>query len=122
MKLIKTLSEIANDKSLENKPAKHLVVFKDTDEEKNLNVLKDVLEKKTMLERKAIALPFDPAKLNGISEKLITSHWENNYQAAIKALNIVGEKLAIALSYKDTPPTLIGDLKRSYIMNCTSTI
>ena len=24
-------------------------------------------------------LPFDPAKLKGISEKLIKSHWENNY-------------------------------------------
>ena len=24
-------------------------------------------------------LSFDPAKLNGISERLIRSHWENNY-------------------------------------------
>ncbi|HEV2864609.1 MAG TPA: hypothetical protein VGX48_26660, partial [Pyrinomonadaceae bacterium] len=24
-------------------------------------------------------LPFDPAKLKGLSEKLIRSHWENNY-------------------------------------------
>ncbi|MFN2393807.1 MAG: twin-arginine translocation signal domain-containing protein, partial [Pyrinomonadaceae bacterium] len=24
-------------------------------------------------------LPFDPAKLKGISEKIIRSHWENNY-------------------------------------------
>lgn len=24
-------------------------------------------------------LPFDPAKLDGLSEKLIKSHWENNY-------------------------------------------
>ena len=27
-------------------------------------------------------LPFDPAKLRGISEKLIRSHWENNYGGA----------------------------------------
>src|SRR5215813_37369 len=32
-------------------------------------------------------LPFDPAKLNGLSEKLIRSHWENNYQGAVRALN-----------------------------------
>ena len=24
-------------------------------------------------------LPFDPARLNGMSAKLITSHWENNH-------------------------------------------
>ena len=30
-------------------------------------------------------LPFDPAKLTGISEKLIKSHHENNYTGAVKA-------------------------------------
>jgi superoxide dismutase, Fe-Mn family len=29
-------------------------------------------------------LPFDPAKLNGLSEKLIRSHWENNYIGSVK--------------------------------------
>lgn len=29
-------------------------------------------------------LPFDPAKLKGLSEKLIRSHWENNYGGAVK--------------------------------------
>jgi len=28
-------------------------------------------------------LPFDPAKLDGISEKLIRSHWENNYAGSV---------------------------------------
>jgi Fe-Mn family superoxide dismutase len=32
-------------------------------------------------------LPFDPAKLKGLSEKLVKSHWENNYGGAVKALN-----------------------------------
>ena len=31
-------------------------------------------------------LPFDPAKLKGISEKLIKSHWENNYTGAVKSI------------------------------------
>ncbi len=34
-------------------------------------------------------LPFDPAKLKGISEKLIRSHHENNYSGAVRALNAV---------------------------------
>ncbi len=34
-------------------------------------------------------LPFDPAKLKGISETPIRSHWENNYGGAVKALNAV---------------------------------
>lgn len=39
-------------------------------------------------------LPFDPAKLKGLSEKLIRSHWENNYGGAVKALNAVEQRLA----------------------------
>ena len=42
-------------------------------------------------------VPFDAAKLNGISEKLIKSHWENNYGGAVKALNAVEQRLAAML-------------------------
>ena len=31
-------------------------------------------------------LPFDPAKIKGISEKLLVSHYENNYSGAVKRL------------------------------------
>src|SRR6266498_2018254 len=34
-------------------------------------------------------LPFDPAKLKGLSEKLLKSHWENNYSGAGKALDLI---------------------------------
>jgi len=51
-------------------------------------------------------LSFDPAKLNGLSEKLIRSHWENNYGGSVKTLNAVKQKLAQALADKDTPPFL----------------
>ena len=54
-------------------------------------------------------LPFAPAKLTGISEKMIVSHHDNNYTAAIKSLNKVEEQLAA--TSKDTPPFLIGGLK-----------
>lgn len=35
------------------------------------------------------SLSFDPAKLNGLSEKLMVSHWENNYGGAVKRLNAI---------------------------------
>src|SRR5690242_16890898 len=38
-------------------------------------------------------LAFDPAKLNGLSEKLIRSHWENNYGGAVRALNALEQRL-----------------------------
>jgi len=37
-------------------------------------------------------LPFDAGKLKGISEKLIKSHWENNYGGAVRALNGVEQR------------------------------
>jgi hypothetical protein len=46
------------------------------------------------------SLPFDPAKLDGISEKLIRSHRENNYGGSVNALNAVNAKLA---SFLDDP-------------------
>src|ERR1700681_516695 len=48
-------------------------------------------------------LGFDPAKLNGLSEKLIRSHWENNYGGSVKALAVVKKQMADAMANKDTP-------------------
>jgi Fe-Mn family superoxide dismutase len=56
-----------------------------------------------------VVLPFSPAKLTGISEKLIVSHHDNNYTAAIKSLNKVEEQLAAV--NKDTPGFLVAGLK-----------
>ncbi len=36
-----------------------------------------------------VPLPFDPRKLRGLSEKMLTSHHNNNYVAAVKNLNKV---------------------------------
>ena len=54
-------------------------------------------------------LPFAPGKLTGISERMIVSHHDNNYTAAIKNLNKVEEQLAA--TSKDTPGFLIAGLK-----------
>ncbi|HSB27168.1 MAG TPA: Fe-Mn family superoxide dismutase [Pyrinomonadaceae bacterium] len=67
-------------------------------------------------------LPFDPAKLKGISEKLIKSHWENNYSGAVKALNAVEQRLASLLQDKDLPPYIYGDLKREELVRTGSVV
>lgn len=54
-------------------------------------------------------LPFQPAKLKGLSEKLLRSHHENNYGGAVKNLNKVEEELARVT--KDTPAFVVGGLK-----------
>ena len=61
-------------------------------------------------------LPFDPAQRNGISERLIGSHWEDNHGGAVKALNAVKRKLAQALAAKDRPAFAYDDPKREHRM------
>jgi superoxide dismutase, Fe-Mn family len=56
-----------------------------------------------------VPLPFDPAKLAGLSERMMVSHHDNNYVAAIKNLNKVEEQLAA--TNKDTPGFLVAGLK-----------
>ncbi|MCG3162150.1 MAG: Superoxide dismutase [Fe] [Acidobacteria bacterium] len=67
-------------------------------------------------------LPFDPAKLKGISEKLIRSHHENNYSGAVKALNAVEQRLAAMLNEKDLPAYVYGDLKREELVRTGSVV
>jgi len=67
-------------------------------------------------------LPFDPAKLKGLSEKLIKSHWENNYSGAVKALNTVEQRLASLLTEKDLPPYIYGDVKREELIRTGSIV
>lgn len=57
-------------------------------------------------------LRFDPAKLKGLSEKLLRSHWENNYIGSVKTLNAIETRLAAAMQDKDLPPVVYGGLKR----------
>lgn len=38
-------------------------------------------------------LPFDPTSLNGLSEKLVRSHHQNNYSGAVKRLNAIRAEL-----------------------------
>lgn len=56
-------------------------------------------------------LSCDPTKLNGLSEKLIVSHWENNYSGAVKRLNAIEQRLA-DLQWASAPVFEINGLKR----------
>jgi len=67
-------------------------------------------------------LRFDAAKLTGLSEKLIRSHWENNYQGSVRALNMVEQRLAAAMVDKNLPPVIYGDLKREELHRTGSVI
>jgi Fe-Mn family superoxide dismutase len=67
-------------------------------------------------------LPFDATKLTGISEKLIKSHWENNYSGAIKALNAVEQHLSALMKEKDLPAYFYGDLKREELIRTGSVV
>ena len=67
-------------------------------------------------------LRFDPAKLNGLSERLISSHWENNYGGSVKALNMVEGRLAAAMADKELPAVIYGDLKREELHRTGSVV
>lgn len=67
-------------------------------------------------------LKFNPAKLAGLSERLITSHWENNYVGSVKALNMIEGRLAAALADPDLPPVVYGGLKREELHRTGSVI
>lgn len=67
-------------------------------------------------------LRFDPAKLKGLSEKLIRSHWENNYIGSVKTLNVIEGRLAAAMQDKDFPPIAYGGLKREELHRVGSVI
>lgn len=67
-------------------------------------------------------LAFDPARLNGLSERLVRSHWENNYAGSVKALANVKTRLAQAAGDKDLPPYVYNDLKREHLIRTGSVV
>jgi superoxide dismutase, Fe-Mn family len=67
-------------------------------------------------------LPFEPARLAGLSEKLMRSHWENNYIGSVRALNMIAERLAAAMRDPDFPPLVYGGLKREELHRVGSVV
>jgi superoxide dismutase, Fe-Mn family len=66
-------------------------------------------------------LPFDPKKIKGLSEKLLVSHYDNNYTGAVKRLNAIVEQLA-GLDYAKAPGFLVNGLKREELIATNSMI
>jgi Fe-Mn family superoxide dismutase len=63
-------------------------------------------------------LPFDPKKLDGLSEKLLVSHHENNYTGAVKRLDAI--EAQIAALPRDAAPFQMGPLKREALTAANS--
>jgi superoxide dismutase, Fe-Mn family len=66
-------------------------------------------------------LSCDPARVKGMSERLIVSHYENNYGGAVKRLNLIEEQLS-ELDYAKAAGFLINGLKREQLIAMNSMI
>lgn len=64
-------------------------------------------------------LPFDPTKLNGLSERIVVSHHQNNYSGAVKRLNAIRAELA-SLKFASAPGFQINGLKREELIATNS--
>ena len=67
------------------------------------------------------ALPFDPKAVIGLSEKLLISHYDNNYVGAVKRLGAIGGQLA-SLDPTTAPGFTINGLKREELIAWNSMI
>ena len=64
-------------------------------------------------------LAFSPAKLNGLSERLLASHHANNYIGAVKRLNAIRAELQ-TLEFTSTPGFRLNGLKREELIAMNS--
>jgi superoxide dismutase, Fe-Mn family len=62
-----------------------------------------------------------PWTLNGLSPKLIESHYENNYGGALRRLNAISEQLE-ALDFANAPGHVLNGLKREELVALNSTL
>jgi Fe-Mn family superoxide dismutase len=67
-------------------------------------------------------LPYEAGSLNGLSARLIESHWSNNYGGSVRTLNDVQRRLAEALAMPDLPAYVYNDLKREHLMRTGSVV
>jgi Fe-Mn family superoxide dismutase len=63
----------------------------------------------------------DPARIKGMSERLIVSHYENNYGGTVKRLNAIDEQLA-ALDFSAAPAFVVNGLKREQLIAMNSMV
>lgn len=68
-----------------------------------------------------VPLPFDPKAITGLSEKLLTSHHDNNYVGAVKRLGVINGQVA-ALDPATAPGFVLNGLKREELIAWNSMI
>src|SRR5258705_2482327 len=66
-------------------------------------------------------LSLDPKAIKGISEKVLLSHYENNYVGAVKRLTAISTQLA-ELDFAKAPNFVVNGLKREELIAANSMI
>src|SRR6266540_835582 len=66
-------------------------------------------------------LPFDPTKVPGFSEKLVRSHYDNNYSGAVKRLGAITAQFG-GLDMATAPTFLVNGLKREELLAWNSMV
>jgi Fe-Mn family superoxide dismutase len=66
-------------------------------------------------------LPFKPSRLDGLSERLLVSHYENNYGGAVRRLNAI-ERRVQHIEWQAAPVFEINGLKREELIATNSMI
>jgi Fe-Mn family superoxide dismutase len=66
-------------------------------------------------------LSLDPKTIKGISEKVLVSHYQNNYVGAVKRLNAIDAQLA-DLDFSKAPNFVVNGLKREELIAANSMI
>src|SRR5215472_1786795 len=66
-------------------------------------------------------LACDPTRIKGMSERLIVSHYENNYGGAVNRLNAIAAQLS-GLDFATAPGFVINGLKREVLIARNSMI
>jgi Fe-Mn family superoxide dismutase len=66
-------------------------------------------------------MPFDPNAINGLSAKLLTSHYDNNYAGAVKRLNAIEAQLK-TLDWPSALNFTINGLKREELVAMNSMV
>jgi Fe-Mn family superoxide dismutase len=62
-----------------------------------------------------VPLPFKPLRLTGLSERLLASHYENNYGGAVRRLNAIEGELA-RIDWTSASGFVINGLKREELI------
>lgn len=80
----------------------------------------DLLAPQPAADAAILSLPFDPKGIDGLSEKVLGSHHQNNYGGAVKRLNAIRQKIRALPA--DAAPFELGSLKREELSAQNSAI